>query len=170
MNIKALFAAAALCLFLLPGCAGDKTGEPHPSNSLLRQTIPNGSSPAKANAPHAPMNDTQEMRAAWNHGNGALWVFLQPDGYPWTGGIQQKDGSLRIKFGWWRGARGHFSIEGQRLDATAPPLRYRIEEDSYGDLGFIPSDLIFPTEGYWQITGHLGDKSLTFVIHVFKTN
>jgi hypothetical protein len=169
VNTKALFVAVAVCLFWLPGCAGDKTGDSHKSTTFFQQTIPNGSSPAKANAPHAPMNDTPEMRSAWNHGNGVLWVMLQFGGYTWTDGTQQKDGSLRMKFGWWRGVSGHFSIEGHRLDGQAPPLRYQIEEKSYGDLGFIPSDLIFPTEGYWQITGHIGGKSLTFVIHVFKT-
>ena len=170
MNAKVLFAAAALCLLLLPaGCAADKDGNPHRSDSLPRQTTPNGSSPAQANAPHAPMNDTTEMRSGWNHGNGALWVFLQPGGYPWMQGTEEKDGSVRMKFGWWRGVRGHLSIEGRRLDAKAPPLRYHIDENSYGDLGFVPSELYFPTEGFWQITGHIDGKSLTFIIHVFKS-
>lgn len=158
-----------ISILALAGCASDNS-ENAQLKSAPQVTTPNGSSPAKANAPHASMNDTDEMRSGWNHGNGTLWVYLQPGGYSWSDGSVDKDGSLRLKFGWWRGIRGKFTVEGHRLDAPAAPLRYEIHADSYGDMGFMPSYLFFPTEGYWQITGHIGEKSLTFVIHVSKTN
>ena len=139
-------------------------------------TVPNGHSPAKANAPRAPMNDTDAMRSAWNHGNGALWVNLAPNGVLTIAAPAQTDdesvaaikGYSRLKFGWWRGVAGKFTIEGRRLDGAAPPLRYRIQEDAYGAFGFIPSSLYFPSEGYWEITGHLDNQRLTVVVRVTK--
>jgi hypothetical protein len=77
------------------------------------------------------------------------------------------DGSLSMKFGWQRGVRGVLSIDGRRLDAAAPPLRARIPR-AYGDIGFQATALIFPTPGCWEVTGHCGDASLTFVTRVVK--
>jgi hypothetical protein len=57
------------------------------------------------------------------------------------------------------------TISGRRLDAPAPPLRARVP-DGYGDRGFQVTGLIFPTAGCWDVTGHLGDASLTFVTFV----
>jgi hypothetical protein len=160
MKSQAILISLVLALFC--GCATDKSTS-QPEESILPQvTIPNGHSPATDNAPRAPLNDTDEMRKGWNHGNGVLWVFLRSQ--PYVPDAVEKDGSLRIKFGWWRGVPGEFSIEGRRLDAPAPPLR--TEFHPYAAFGFQPCYLYFPTEGYWEITGHLNDKSLTFVIHV----
>jgi hypothetical protein len=130
-------------------------------------TTPNGNSPTKANAPHAPMNDSEVNRKGWNHGNDVLWVFLRPTAY--APDMVEKDGSLRIKSGWWKGFPGKFSVEGRRLDAPAPPLRCSVNAEALDDvIGPIPALFFFPTEGYWEITGHLNGKSLTFVIHVVK--
>jgi hypothetical protein len=38
----------------------------------------------------------------------------------------------------------------------------------YGNLGFQPMYLVFPSPGCWQITGRIGDRSLTFVVEVIK--
>src|SRR5262245_32631283 len=148
------------------GCPADRRPE------AFRVTVPNGSSPASAHAPHAPINDSDEMRRSWNHGNGVLWVLL-PAGSVIAIDEPARDdsppeirGYSRVKFGWWRGARGKFTIEGHRLDGHAQPLRYFIRPESYGDIGFIPSYLYFPTTGYWEITGRIGDQSLTFVVRV----
>ena len=113
------------------------------------------------------MNDDLRNHG-WNHGNGILWVSL-PQQFIVSDYQIRDDGAIRMKFGWWRGIRGDFSITGRRLDAAAPPLRYTTPPaESYGDLGFLPSSLIFPTEGYWEITGHIDDQSLTFVVHVAR--
>jgi hypothetical protein len=77
------------------------------------------------------------------------------------------DGSLSMKFPWWRGVRGKLIIEGRRLDASAPPLRASIPE-GYGDTGFQATALIFPTEGCWEVTGKVGETRLTFVTRVVK--
>jgi hypothetical protein len=137
---------------------------------LPQATVPNRSSPAKANAPHAPMNDTDTLRTNFNHGNGVLWVTLPPRGeWKISDNERERDGYYRVKFPWWRGVRGQLTVDGRRLDLPAPALRYNaasIAEN--GDIGLNPCLLFFPTEGYWEITGHVGGKSLTFVIHVVK--
>jgi len=69
--------------------------------------------------------------------------------------------SIDAKFGWWRKVRGRLEIEG-RVDAPAPPLRAHIP-DGYGDRGFQATGLIFPTTGCWEVTGRVGNASLTFV-------
>jgi hypothetical protein len=35
--------------------------------------------------------------------------------------------------------------------------------DGYGDSGFQSSGITLPSEGCWQVTGRVGDASLTFV-------
>ena len=165
MKLTALFLlVSTLVLAPSPGADTDKPRVP-------KVTIPNGSTPI--NAPPAPMNDGLRV-GGWNHGNGVLWVTLNPDGQLTISEPAEKDSSYdfkgysRVKFGWCRGIRGKFSIDGRRLDAPASPLRAKADTSGYGDLGFCPSYMYFPTEGYWEITGHVGDKRLTFVIHVIK--
>src|SRR5689334_11238911 len=75
------------------------------------------------------------------------------------------DGSLRTKFPWWRAVRGHLAITGRRLDAPAPPLRAEVST-AYGETGFQPSGLIFPSDGCWAITGRVGNAELTFITEV----
>lgn len=69
-----------------------------------------------------------------------------------------------MKFPWWRGegVRGGLTIEGRRLDASAPLLEAQIPE-GYGDTGFQASVIVFPTEGCWAVTARAGEASLTFV-------
>lgn len=91
--------------------------------------------------------------------------MFQPGG---PGSIEP-DGSLSMKFSWWReaGLRGKLTIHGRRLDAPASPLRAYIPE-GYIDTGFQVSGLIFPTEGCREVTGEVGDSSLTFVTRVVR--
>lgn len=78
-----------------------------------------------------------------------------------------EDGSLEMKTPWWRLSPGRLSVEGQRLDAPAPPMRSYIP-DGYAAAGFQPVGLIFPTPGCWKITARLGAGSLSFVTIVDK--
>jgi len=160
--VATAFIAFALAL---PGCAANK-----PATGKLaapQVTVPNGSSPASANAPHAPANDTPQTRTGWNHGNDVLWVRLRPTAYPPD--EVERDGSLRVKFGWWKGYPGKFTVEGRRLDAPAPPLRCTVNDEALDQrIGPIPALFFFPAEGYWEITGRLNGKSLTFVIRVIN--
>ncbi len=99
-------------------------------------------------------------------GNGELWTVLWPDGrVMMEQHNQENDGSLSMKWGWVRAVTGALTIEGHRLDAEAEPLRADIP-DGYGDTGFQVSALVFPTTGCWEVTGRVGDASLTFVTEV----
>jgi hypothetical protein len=80
-------------------------------------------------------------------------------------GFVESDGSRSMKFPWWRAVGGKLTITGRRLDASAPPLRAHIPE-GYGDTAFQSTALIFPTEGCWEVTGRVGDVTLTFVTRV----
>ena len=106
------------------------------------------------------------------YGNSKLRVGLYwPDGTvvfrPGGPGFITPDGSLGMKFGWWRGARGKLSISGKRLDAPAPRLRAQLPE-GYGYGGFESSYLIFPTSGCWEVTGKVGEAKVIFVTRVVK--
>jgi hypothetical protein len=72
----------------------------------------------------------------------------------WTGGkvlatppFVSVSGSIHMKWPWYRhNVLGQLAVEGRRLDKPAMPLRAQIT-CCYGDTGFQPSTLIFPTEG-----------------------
>lgn len=150
-------------ILLLVVCAGSYDGlaqEPKQDDTeSCAVTKPNGSTP------------TGERPSPSLHGNGSLWTGLWPDGTvvfkPGGPGFVLEDGSLAMKFWWWRGVKGKLTIEGRRLDGGAPPLGARIP-DGYGDIGFQATSLIFPTVGCWEVTGRVGDASLTFVTRVVK--
>ena len=99
---------------------------------------------------------------------GGLWpdgtIVFRPNGP----GYIYPDGSVGMKIAWYRGkaVRGKLKIQGKRLDAPALPLRSHFSD--YGDTGFQASQVIFPTEGCWQVTGTVGDASVTFVTRVVK--
>jgi hypothetical protein len=106
-----------------------------------------------------------------NYGNDALVTGLWPDGTvvfkPGGPGFVLDDGALSMKFPWWRLRKGELTIEGRRLDGDAPPLRARIP--CCYSTGFQATSLIFPTPGCWEVTGRVGDGSLTFVTRVQKS-
>ena len=162
----------AILMIVAVGCATDpprSSASPKANPGRMPTvTVPNGSSPAKANAPHAPMNDAS--REGWNHGNGDLWVNLPPQGQIHLADVSvEKDGSYRVKFPWWRARPGRFWIDGRRLDAPAPPLRFEAGTDAqYGAFGPVANIIFFPTDGFWEVTGHLDDKTLTFVVQLVK--
>lgn len=149
--------------------SGSTISEPAvPSESSLDEaagscpvTLPNGSTP-----PDAPLSA--------DHGNEAGTLFA---GLPSTGVVVFKsggpgqiapDGSLRIKWPWnRRGIRARLEISGRRLDAPAAPLRFTTAAGD-GEVGFLASELIFPTVGCWEVTGRAADAELTFVVRVVK--
>ena len=124
-------------------------------------TAPNGSTPPN------------EQASDLNHGNGKIWTVLWPEGIvrfePGGPGEIRADGSLVMKFPWWRGEGvvGALQIEGKRLDGEAPPLQAEIP-DGYGDTGFQASGLVFSSEGCWQVTARAGEAELTIVTQVVK--
>jgi hypothetical protein len=116
--------------------------------------------PVTIGHPVPPTKPWRELLFGWSiaYGNGLLWV-----GSLWPHGVViitpddvDPDGSLGMKFGWYRLTSGFLTITGQRLDAPAPPLSAQVS--GYGLTGFNSSGVIFPTEGCWQ----------TFVTFVIK--
>ena len=128
---------------------------PASNNRSCAVTQPNGSMPPGEN-----IDATNIL------GNDQLWTGLWPDGkVNMSPENQEADGSFSVKWFWWRGVTGPLTIEGHRLDAEAEPLRADIP-DGYGDTGYQVSALIFPSTGCWEVTGRVGDASLTFVTEV----
>lgn len=122
-----------------------------------RVTLPNRSSPSN------PLQHSNEGGTLWTE----LWpegqVIFEPDGP----GTIHENGFLEMKWPWTRHVDGGLKIEGRRLDGPAPPLMSNVL-DGYGQTGFQSSLLVFPTEGCWEVTGRVGDATLTFVMMVIR--
>lgn len=103
--------------------------------------------------------------------NDALLTILPSDGhfvFAANGpGFVDRDGALGIKVGWERLVAGSLVIGGRRLDGDAAPARAYMNR-GYGEIGFQPSYLVFPTPGCWEITGRIDDHALRFVVYVEK--
>jgi len=124
------------------------------ADAVCETTVPNGSTPPG------------ERPAPYFHGVGKLWTTLPPEGQLGDGfAFIDDDGSIRAKRPWFRGDPGRVVVSGTRLDAAAPALVARVF-DGYGETGFQPSAIYFPTRGCWRVTGALGDERLTFVVEV----
>lgn len=103
--------------------------------------------------------------------NDGLKASVPPDGTfvfrPGGPGFVDRDGALGIKFAWSRPVGAELIVGGRRLDGEAPPARAYMH-DGYRDAEFQPTYLVFPTPGCWQITGRVGDRSLSFTVQVEK--
>jgi len=154
-RLLAVIAASILVAGMLAACSARK----EPGGALCPVTFPNGSTPPGA----APADQY--------HGNGALWTVLWPEGIiPISEdgpGEIRADGSLAMKFPWWRGegVRGELEIDGRRLDDKADPAYGEIP-GGYGETGFQASAIVFSSPGCWEITGRVGDAALTFIQRV----
>ena len=132
-------------------------------DSACPVTIANGSTP--------PGESPSDL----HHGNGELWTALWPDGTvvfsPGGPGEIRADGSLVMKFPWWRGngIRGQLEIVGRSFDTEAPPLG-AIIPDGYGDTGFQATSVVFPSEGCWEITGRAADAELSVIVLADRTD
>ncbi len=166
----ALLAAFAV---LVAACSGDSepqavttaartasASEPERKDGTCPVTIANRSVPP----------DSSDWGPDDSHGNGKLWTLFWPFGVVVAdSGYVEDDGSIRMKWPWWRGVRGTLKIQGRRLDGPARPLRAEVN-DAYGLSGFQPSGIYFSTEGCWEVTGSVGQASLTFVTLVVKAS
>jgi hypothetical protein len=129
---------------------------PEASPTPCPVTQPNGNNPMEMGADPGGYGNESLWTNLWMWGEGEVpaWAtarHLQPNG-----------SYADLKWAWYRYVPGRQTIEGQRLDGPAPPLRADIP-DGYGDIGFQVSGITFPTAGCWEITGRVGDASLTFV-------
>lgn len=97
---------------------------------------------------------------AWSYGK----LVFEPDGP----GFVDYDGALGMKWPFERLKSGRLFVGGRRLDAAAGPARAYIYD--YGDNGFQPTYLVFPTPGCWEISAGVGAAAipLTFIVLVEK--
>jgi hypothetical protein len=159
MPLRVCFGIALLTLATTRVAYGQSPIAPKGASAQCGVTSPNG---------RGPEGTYPDL-----YGNpyGTLSVYIEPRGAvvfkPGGPGFVMHDGSLGMKWGWWRGVRGQLRITGRRLDASAPPLRAVIS-DGYGDEGPQPTYLIFPQPGCWEVTGAVRTASITFVTRVVK--
>jgi hypothetical protein len=166
--VRTLVLTVAL-VSLLAGCSGES--EPTAAKEASAQPSPSGTQEARGTCPVTfpngnPWPDREPTR--FDHGNGKIWTQLWPYGLIIaTPRFVRPDGSIRMKFAWLaEGVEGDLAIRGRRLDAPARPLRVA---DINGG-GFWTSEIIFPTEGCWEVTGAVGKAKLTFVTLVVKAS
>jgi hypothetical protein len=165
-----LLAAGLASIAALAGCdAGwpDITLEPPAGGSVSRSvdgcpvTIVKGNPPVEGE----DFNYGNEFLAAALWTNGRLVADEDPGAQTW--GQVMSDGSVEAKVGWWRGVSGRLTIQGERLDAPAPPLRAFVP-GGYGHIGFQATGLTFPTEGCWEVLGSVAGHEITFIVLVIK--
>jgi hypothetical protein len=154
-------------ILLAAACApyGGVTPTPTPAPFYCPVTLPNGMTPPN------------EVSDPSYHGNGTIWTALWPEGIvvfrPSGSGVINSDGSLRMKWPWWRSIEGPVIIGAVRLDAPAPRMQTNVlrgPEDGYGTTGFHPSGLLFPTPGCWEVTAKVQDATLSFVALVVRVD
>ena len=122
-------------------------------------TLPNGKAPSP------------EFTADFNYGNeeNTLFTNLWPGGkviFPPEGPGPAPSSGLGMAWAWYRTAPGEVTIGGQRLDAPTSPMptvTLRGIADGYGESGFHPGGLLFPSEGCWEVTAQVDEERLTFV-------
>ena len=118
---------------------------------------------------------TEPCAAGCAHGNEqlstgpfGLWpagkIVFQPGGP----GFVTRGGSLGMKFGWQTSVSGPFLVRGRKLDGPASPMWALNATGQLVSPGFHATSLIFPGAGCWEVTGRVGDASLTFVVEVEK--
>ena len=122
-------------------------------------------------APNGSLPPGEQAASADYLGNGKLGTVLWPEGQvvfePGGPGEIRPDGSLAMKFPFWRGEGvvGDLHITGERLDGEAPAMTGEIAE-GYGESGFQATALVFPSAGCWQVTASVGADTLTFTTQV----
>jgi len=139
--------------------AWDQVAEHFGVRTVLAQST--ASSPAECPMTTADPVRNDELLAA---SGGGRKVVFKPGG----AGFVDHDGALGIKWGFERLKPGRLFVGGRRLDAEAGPARAYIYD--YGESGFQPIYLVFPTPGCWEISAGIDAAviPLTFVVLVEK--
>lgn len=135
------------------------TTQPPAASSQCEVTLPNGSVPPGENP------------SPYLYGNGVLWSEFWPRNTVLAGPKYiMPDGSIRMKWPWWREVIGDLHIAGRRLDGPAPPIATNVSSAGYPPRGFLASTIYFPTEGCWELTATIADAQLKFVTVVLKVS
>jgi hypothetical protein len=171
VTVRALFVALAAAL-VVAGCSGGSDGtDARPAGESESPSLASAGPPRAGICPLTLPNERTprgQADAGMNHGNGKLWTAMWPHNVLIASGSYiRPDGSVWMKWPWWRRVKGRLTVTGRRLDGEAPPLTAAIPS-GYGDRGFQPSGITFPTEGCWEVTGAAGSARLTFVTLVLK--
>jgi hypothetical protein len=137
------------------------------AGQTCRGTVPTREAPPDAGFGREGFNyGGSKLRVAIYWPNGTLAAGPRADGGSYA--TVNDDGTIHAKVGWWRGLAARLVITGRRLDGTAPPLRASVP-GGYGERGFVPSGLVFPTPGCWRVVGRLGPARLAFVVRARLT-
>jgi hypothetical protein len=151
--------STTLLLFLLLALG------PKDSRGLSQITVPAASAaeacPVTYPDGSSPPGEQSHPAVGYANKNKTIWVGIPTNGVMRV--RREKDGWLWApKIAWGRGVHGQLVLTGRRPDRSAVPMR-SVVSDSYGDIGFQPTSLGFPSEGCWEITGRVGGEELTFV-------
>lgn len=159
---------AFVLILLLPAILLVSRGEEAtPTAFSCPVTIPTTDRPGENSTPF----DSQD---ALHHENG-IWVTIPEDGVielgledaltfgPLEGWRSQTVTWLRDE-----GVEGFIEVFGQRLDAESEfsPQTPLSPQRQYVRIGFVQTGLAFPSEGCWQVTGTVGDASISWVVEV----
>jgi hypothetical protein len=128
-------------------------------------TKPNGIQAPNAEYDAGPSSHGNEKLSAGPFGIPPAGTITFRPGGP---GFITRGGSLGMKFGWLTAVSGPFTVTGRRLDAPAPAMWADNATGQVVAPGFHATALVFPTPGCWEVTGRVGDASLTFAVSVEK--
>jgi len=114
----------------------------------------------------APRSDIGEKplpadRFSW-FGNDDFAVDLPNDG---VYRVPRANTNLEAKVAWWRYASGNIDIVAERADQPIERVSARSSE-GYGSTGFVPSAVMFSSDGCWRVTASLAGRQLVFVMFV----
>ena len=181
MRLGRLAIAGAAVLMAATGCTSARTpiaSSVGPTGrSLLNTAAPTNSFACQVTRSEASAVPPSAIPAAgvppvpyvrdW-YGNSALWVRL-PIGAGLPAQYDPTLNTLATKFPWWRIVSGELTITGQRLDGPTGGFKAQIgSPGEYGDMGFDPSYLLWPSPGCWLLTGTVAGRSLTLTVRVVR--
>jgi hypothetical protein len=102
-------------------------------------------------------------RTNWVGADG-IWISL-----PANGRVTWGTHATGSKFPLWMTASGVATATARRIDAATPPgviAHFNGANPSGEGPGFNSSSITFPTNGCWEVTYHVGDVTLKFVVDV----
>lgn len=153
------------------------TRQPLPTRTPIPTPVPlagNGIVTCLVSVPNLTESpDEYYISSEFGYGNpeGTLFIGLWADGkvifHPGGAGEVGSDGSLSMKFWFYRTVPGEVVFEGVRLDEPGSEAAHlatlRGPADGYGEVGFHPAPLTFPSQGCWEVTASVGEDRMTFI-------